>query len=44
MEYDDEHERWDTECGDCIALVGGSSPVAYGFKFCPYCGKRVVEV
>ena len=42
-EYSDEHERWDTECDDVIALHAGESPFEYGFKFCPFCGKEVRE-
>lgn len=43
-EYNDEHERWDTECDDVIALHAGESPFEYGFKFCPFCGKEVREM
>lgn len=42
-EYNDEFERWETECEDVIALHGGESPFEYGFKFCPYCGKKAVQ-
>lgn len=43
-EYNDEHGRWDTECDNAIALHAGESPFEYGFKFCPYCGKPVMEL
>lgn len=40
--HDSEHDRWDTGCEDVIALHNSESPFNYGFKYCPYCGKRVL--
>jgi hypothetical protein len=43
-EFIGEHERWETECEEMIALHNGESPFEYGFKFCPFCGKKCVEL
>ena len=42
--YNDEHERWDTQCDDVMVLHLGESPFTYGFKVCPYCGKQLLDV
>lgn len=43
-DYNEEHLRWDTGCGDEIALHNEEAPLDYGFVFCPYCGDRIFEV
>ena len=35
-------ESWHTECGR-VAHSENSGPLESGFKFCPYCGKELVE-
>lgn len=39
--YDDEYERWDTECDDVVVAQNDETPKEFGFKFCPYCGKLI---
>jgi hypothetical protein len=39
--YNDEYERWDTECEDVAVDQNNESPKDFGFKFCPYCGKAI---
>ena len=40
-EYNTEHERWDTECGDCVCLWQDEEPKGYGFRYCPYCAHEI---
>ena len=39
---EDENGAWHTTCGNCHELFDGT-PVENGFKYCPYCGKELVE-
>ena len=39
--YDNEYERWDTECDDVAVDQNGETPKEFGFKFCPYCGNLI---
>jgi hypothetical protein len=41
--YNDEFDRWDTGCDDVIVHQNGETPKAFGFKFCPYCGKVIAH-
>jgi len=39
---EDEDATWDTECGN-KHMFFADGPFANHHKFCPYCGKRIVE-
>jgi hypothetical protein len=39
--YNDECDRWDTECEDIAVDQNDETPKDFGFKFCPYCGKLI---
>ncbi len=42
----DEHydlEYWESECGDMFGFEE-SGPIKNNFKFCPFCGKKIIEV
>ena len=34
---------WDTSCGES-PCIDGSDPADIGYRFCPYCGRRLVWV
>lgn len=34
---------WETDCGNAFQVVDGT-PKDNGMNYCPYCGKRLVEV
>lgn len=40
--YDEWHDCWDTECGNAYQVTEGT-PKENNMKFCPYCGKALVE-
>ena len=39
----DEDENWDTTCVNKFVFID-DGPIANGFRYCPYCGKPLVEV
>ncbi len=39
---EDEDNGWHSSCGESTALIY-DAPIADGFKFCPYCGKKIIE-
>lgn len=41
--YDDEEDYYETSCGHLQVIMGGT-PTENGYKFCPYCGRKIVEV
>ncbi len=41
-EYDHFYDYWETSCGDAYQIVDGT-PTDNKMKFCPYCGKELVE-
>lgn len=40
--HEDDDGLWHTDCKQMFTLFDGT-PVENGFKFCPYCGKSLVE-
>ena len=38
----EDPEYWATGCGEAHVFIA-DSPIENGYKFCPYCGKRLVE-
>ncbi len=34
---------WLTGCKQVFSFMGAGSPIASGFKFCPYCGRPLLE-
>jgi len=38
-----EYNLWGTDCGNTYQFYDGG-PETNGYKFCPYCGKRIKEV
>lgn len=34
---------WDTACGKYVATMCGDFPSSRGYKFCPYCGRKLIE-
>lgn len=40
---EDGNGPWMTTCGNSFEFTDGG-PEANGFKFCPYCGKKAVEI
>jgi rRNA maturation endonuclease Nob1 len=42
---EDKHEprNFDTKCGKRFPLFKDGTPAANGFKFCPYCGGKLVD-
>lgn len=40
--HEDDDGHWHTDCKQIFTLFDGT-PVENGFKFCPYCGKALVE-
>lgn len=38
--FDGDFKDWHTECGEVFTL-DSVPPAENGFKFCPYCGKRL---
>lgn len=43
-EYDDNYEYYNTDCAHTFYFVDESGIGENQFKFCPYCGKKIVEV
>ena len=41
-EYVESEDHWSSECGEQTAF--GDSPIEFGFRFCPYCGKQLQEL
>lgn len=39
--YDEEHDVYDTECGEAFSITDGT-PKENGMKFCTYCGKKLI--
>ena len=39
---DGEANAWESSCGDVFFFENGD-PSLNGFKFCPYCGKRLTQ-
>lgn len=38
----DEYDIWETDCGN-LFVVNDGTPSENKMKFCPYCGKELVE-
>ena len=38
-----EIDYWETECDNAFNLIDGT-PSENGMKFCPYCGKKLIEI
>jgi hypothetical protein len=38
----DDNGAWETECGNLFEVTEGT-PYENDMKFCPYCGKTLVE-
>lgn len=36
------NEIWDSECNERF-IFNCDTPLENGFKFCPYCGKKLIE-
>lgn len=34
---------WESECGNVFAVFSGT-PAENGMRFCPYCGRHLVEI
>ena len=41
-EVSDDNGAWETECGNMFEVTDGT-PNENDMKFCPYCGKTLVE-
>ena len=41
--YDDEEDYYETSCGNLQIIMGGT-PTENGYRFCLYCGRKIVEV
>ena len=41
--YDDSNDSWDTECDEKFWFTT-EGPIDNGFKYCPYCGKILIEL
>lgn len=41
--YDDYHCKWDTGCDDAFCFEN-DGPADNHYRFCPACGRRIVEV
>jgi hypothetical protein len=39
----DENGVWETECGNLFEIIDGT-PNENNLKYCPYCGKHLVQV
>jgi hypothetical protein len=38
-----DFEIWDSACGKTFYFYDGKGPHYNGFKYCPYCGKELIE-
>jgi hypothetical protein len=41
--YDEEEDYYETSCGHLQIIMGGT-PTENGYRFCPYCGRKIAEV
>jgi len=41
--HDEFADCWDTECGEAFCLMEGT-PKDNKMKYCPYCGKQIVDI
>jgi len=39
--YDPLDYYWTSDCGRDSATTDGCSPIAHGYRFCPFCGRRL---
>ncbi len=42
-EYDSQDEKWDSECGAAWVFTA-NGPIENDMKYCPVCGKLLVEI
>ena len=40
--YDEDHDKWDTECGNAHCFIDGNI-TENNYTHCPYCGKYIKE-
>lgn len=39
----DEAGKWGTQCGNTFLSLNGSGPAENHFRYCPYCGKKLID-
>ena len=40
--YDEDMDAWNTQCDNAFC-IGEGTPAENEMKFCPYCGRKLVE-
>jgi hypothetical protein len=43
IEYNENTDEFESDCGGVFALYAEQSPHDHGYKFCPFCGGKAID-